>query len=137
MSVCSFDGFGDDAIVHVREVHHLGDAETARSQEAPKDVLEDEGAKIADVREVIHRGTAGVDVHLTRMERYKGLLAAAERIMEDNFAHVNPGRNSLRPAESPREIFAFAFYRGVFEIRRGLGILAEGDTGRQTRAPER
>ena len=111
--------------------------EAARAQEAPQDVLEDERAEIADVREVVDRGAAGVHVHLARMQRHEGLLAAAERILKDDFAHVNPDRTSLRPAESPREIFAFAFYRGVFEIRRGLGILAEGDIGRQTRAPER
>ena len=54
---------GDDAVVHVGEVHDLSDLEAARFQEAAQDVLENEGAKISDVREVVDRGTAAVHAH--------------------------------------------------------------------------
>ena len=80
-------GIVDDAIVHVGEVHHLDDAKAARKQKAPQDVLEDEGAKIADVREVVDRGAAGVDADFALVERLEGLEAAGERVVEAYVGH--------------------------------------------------
>jgi len=53
-------GVGDDAIVYVGEIHYMSEAKTAEFQEAAEDVLEDEGAVIADVGEVVDGGAAGV-----------------------------------------------------------------------------
>jgi hypothetical protein len=53
-------GVGNDAVVDVGEIHDVGEAEAAEFQETAEDVLEDEGAVVADVGIVIDRGAAGV-----------------------------------------------------------------------------
>ena len=93
-------GLGDDAVVHVGEVHHLDDLEAARAQEAAQDVLEDEGAEIADVGEVVDRGTAGVDAHLARVQRHKGLFAPVRAYFERRFRPLLPGHAPLVPVHS-------------------------------------
>ena len=64
-------GVLDDAVVHVGNVHDLQHAIALGMQEAPQDVLKNEGAEIADVREGVDRRAAGVDAHLARMERVR------------------------------------------------------------------
>ena len=104
-------GVGDDAVVHVGDIHHLQHLEAARMQESAQDVLEHEGAEISDVREGVDRGAAGVHADLAGMKRHERFLAAAERVLKDDVAHV---------------MFPRA-YRGGNGL--GLGILA--DVGRR------
>ena len=53
-------GIADDLVVHVGDVHDVLQLVAALLQEAPQRVDHDEGAEVADVAVVIHRGTAGV-----------------------------------------------------------------------------
>ena len=53
-------GVGDDAVVDIGEVHDVGEAEAAEFEKAAEDVLEDEGAEVADVGVVVDGGAAGV-----------------------------------------------------------------------------
>ena len=97
MSQAGRGGLGDDAIVHVGEVHHLRDLEAARAQEAAQDVLEDEGAEVADVGVVVDRGAAGVDGHSARMQGHERLLLPRHGILKYDFAHCCPGTLRLCP----------------------------------------
>jgi len=45
----------NDAVVHVRQVHHVVQLESAQLQEAPQDILKHEGAVIPDMRVVVDR----------------------------------------------------------------------------------
>src|SRR6266576_2732606 len=51
-------------VVHVGEVHHLGHLVAKVAQAAPQQVLEAEGAEVADVSIVVDGGAAGVDADL-------------------------------------------------------------------------
>jgi hypothetical protein len=74
-------GVLDDAIVHVGKVHDLEDAKAAEEEEAAKDVLEDEGTKIADMSIVVDRGAATVDADFPLVKRLEGLKTAGERVV--------------------------------------------------------
>src|SRR5205807_4752602 len=54
-------GVGDDAIVHVGQVHDVDQLESSKLEEAAKHVLEHEGAVVADVRVIVDGGAASVD----------------------------------------------------------------------------
>ena len=62
-------GLADGLVVDVRQVHDLGDVVTEEFQGAPQNVLEEKGAEIADVGEVIDRRPAGVHPHVPRLDR--------------------------------------------------------------------
>jgi hypothetical protein len=85
----------DDAVVHVREVHHLHHPKAARFQEAPQDVLKHERAEIPDVGKIVDGRSAGVHAHLARVERDEGLDAVRQRIVKADFAHRNGSRASV------------------------------------------
>jgi hypothetical protein len=80
-------GVLDDAIVHVGKVHDLEDAKAAEEEEAAKDVLEDEGTKIADMSIVVDRGAATVDADFALLEGAERLEAAGERVVEVYVGH--------------------------------------------------
>ena len=80
-------GVGDDAVVHVGEVHDVVELEAAEFQEAAQDVLEHEGAVVADVREVVDRGTAGVDADFASALRDERLGLTTESVVEADFGH--------------------------------------------------
>src|SRR5208283_2650724 len=80
-------GIGDDAVVHVGQVHHVGQLEAAEFQEAPQDVLENEGAEIADVRVVVHRGAAGVHADFPGLQGHERLNLAGQRVVDADFVH--------------------------------------------------
>ena len=64
-------GVADDLVVHVGDVHDVLQLVAALLQEAAQRVDDDEGAEVADVPVVVHRGTAGVhadQVVFQRME---------------------------------------------------------------------
>ena len=73
----------DDAIVHVGDVHHLHHAQALRVQEPPQHVLKHERAEVSDVREVVDRGSAGVNAHLARMNGVERLQVVRQRIVQD------------------------------------------------------
>ena len=93
----------DDAVVDVRDVHHLAHAVAEVSQRAPQHVGRHEGAEVADVGAVVDRRPAGVEAHLGRGERLERLDGAAERVEQaDRLRHVafrmRAVRSSLQPA---------------------------------------
>jgi hypothetical protein len=53
-------------------------------QEAPQDVLKDEGSKISDVGKVIYRWSAGVYANFALVNRLERLEAVRERVMQVN-----------------------------------------------------
>ena len=54
------DGVADDFVVDVGDVHDVIEFVAIGAQPAPKQVIEDEGAEVADVGKVVDGGTAGV-----------------------------------------------------------------------------
>src|SRR6266852_3580733 len=65
-------GIGDNAVIHIRKVHHVVQLESTQLQEAPQNILEDEGAVIADVRIAVDGRPASVHAHFARLLRNKG-----------------------------------------------------------------
>ena len=74
----------DDLVVHVGHVLHKGDLEAAPAEVAADHVEGDEGARIADVDAVVHRGAAHVHGHLPRLYRLEIHLLAQARIVQLN-----------------------------------------------------
>ena len=73
----------DGLVVDVGEVHHLGDAVAEVAQGPPQQVLEQEGAEVADVDVVVDRGSAGVDAHLAGNGGAEGLQPPAQGVEQD------------------------------------------------------
>ena len=71
----------DGLVVHVREVHHLRDAEALVPEPAPQQVLEDVGAEVPDVRVVVDRRPARVHADVAGLQRNQLLLPAGERVV--------------------------------------------------------
>ena len=84
-------GFGDDSIVHIGKIGHLGDFKAARTQKAAQDILENERPKIANMSEVVDRGAAGVHPYLPWMQGHERLVFSPKRILENNIAHRSCG----------------------------------------------
>ena len=82
----------DDFVLHIRDVHHVGEDVTLEFQIAPDQVGEDERPEIADVREVVHRRPAAVhaDLFAGRVERRKFLHRTSQRV-EKSQTHVANG----------------------------------------------
>ncbi len=78
-------GVGDDAVVDVGEIHYMGEAIAAEFQEAAENVLEDEGAVVADMGVVVDGGAAGVHGDFAGFLRDEGLGLIGERIVEADF----------------------------------------------------
>ena len=85
----AFDGgILDDAVVHVGEIHDVEETIAAGAQVAAEDVLEDEGAEVADVREVVDGGAAGVHADFARMNRVERFERVGESVVETNLGGV-------------------------------------------------
>ena len=80
-------GVGDDAIVHVGQVHDVIQFESAEFQEAPENILEDKGAIVADVRVVVDRRAASVHAYFPRFLRDKRLDFSGQCVVELDFGH--------------------------------------------------
>src|SRR5712671_6112792 len=81
-------GVGDDAIVYVGEIHYVGQAVAAEFQEAAENVLENEGAVVADVGVVVDGGAAGVHGDFAGFLRDEGLGLVGERVVEVDFGSL-------------------------------------------------
>src|SRR5215469_5924886 len=68
-------GVADGLVIHVGQVHHLHQLKTAILEMTPQDILKDEGAVVANVPVVVHRGPASVNAHMVSVERMKLLHA--------------------------------------------------------------
>jgi hypothetical protein len=56
-------------------------------QESPQNVLKYEGAEIPDVRVRVDRGAARVNAYFSCMERFEGLNAVRQRVVEHYRLH--------------------------------------------------
>src|SRR5439155_11657424 len=73
-----------------------------------ENVLENKRAEIPDVREVVHRRTAGIHSHLARRLRNERLFLPAQSVVENNLRHRVHARvagveNKLPILSEPRE----------------------------------
>ena len=81
---------GDDAVVHVGQVHDVLHLVAAQLQEPPKNVLKDEGAIVADVRVVVHRRSAGVHADPIAFLWRESFDLSAQRVVKSYFVHRSP-----------------------------------------------
>jgi len=72
------DGF----IIYIGDVLRLGDFEAFELEIAAQNIFEDISPEIADVRIVINRGPAGVDLHFAGDKGDEFLFAAGEGVVE-------------------------------------------------------
>ena len=70
-------------VVHVRDVAHIGHARIEPLQQPVEHVEHDDGARIADMREVVNRRPAHIEAHMLRVERLERLLGARQRVVDD------------------------------------------------------
>src|SRR6266702_8073024 len=75
-------GIGDNAVIHIREVHYVVQLESTQLQEAPQNILEHESAVIADVRVAVDRRPAGVHTPFARLLRNKGFDLSGQSVVE-------------------------------------------------------
>ena len=80
-------GIRDDAVVHVCQIHHVVQLESAQLQEAPQDILKYEGAVIPDMCVVVDRRPARVHAHFPGLLRYEILDFSAQRVVQLNIGH--------------------------------------------------
>ena len=77
----------DDLVVDVGEVHHLLHAPAPETEDAAKEILEEERAKVAEVRRVVDRGTTRVQADRAAVSRSKVLDGAREGVVETEVGH--------------------------------------------------
>jgi hypothetical protein len=56
-------------------------------QETAEQILKQERAEIADVREIVNSGATGVNTHFAGIERNERVGTAGERVVKANFVH--------------------------------------------------
>ena len=87
----ALDGARVDLVVDVRDVARIGDVTLAVyvAEQAKEHVENDDGTRIADVREVVDRRPANVHAHVRRIDRLERLLAPRQCIVERE-RHATP-----------------------------------------------
>ncbi len=80
-------GICDDAIVHIRQVHHVVQLESAQLQEPPQNILKHERAIIPDMRVVVYRRPARVHAHFAHFLWNEFLDFASQRVVQLNIGH--------------------------------------------------
>jgi len=85
---------GDDAVIHIGEVHDVIQLETAPLQETAKNILKNKGAEIADVRIVVSGGAARVHANFAGFLRDEGLNFCGEGIVDLDRVHFARSRLS-------------------------------------------
>ena len=75
-------GAADHLVVDVGEILHEGHFVAAIFQIAAKHVKDDEGTRVADVKEVVYRRTAGIDAHLALVKGHKGFLFPGHAVVD-------------------------------------------------------
>jgi hypothetical protein len=77
----------DDAIVHIGQVHHVLELESAQPQEPPQNILKHKRSVIPDMRVVVDRRPAGVHAHFARFLWNEILDFPAQRVVQLNLGH--------------------------------------------------
>lgn len=88
-------GVGDDAVIDVGEVHYVREAVAAEFEEAAENVLEDEGAVVADVGVIVDGGPASVHGDFAEFLGDEGLGLVGERVVEMDFGHEGGGQATV------------------------------------------
>ena len=76
------DGVANDFVVDVGDVHDVVEGESASAQPTAQQVVEDEGAEVADVGEVVDGGAAGIHLDGVVFEGAKRLHLLGQRVIE-------------------------------------------------------
>ncbi len=76
------DGVADDLIVHVGDVHDVVEFVAVQVKHAAQQIVKDEGAEVADVREVVNGGSAGVHADGVRVDGDERLDLLGQRVVE-------------------------------------------------------
>ena len=97
-------------MAHVGDVHHALDVIARIAQVFFQNILHDVAAQIADVREVIHSGAAGVHLHDVGMVWHEFLLRAGEAVI-DLHCGFPPSSRGVRT-------FPFRCSPGIFHTTR-------------------
>jgi hypothetical protein len=72
----------DNFIVHIRDVHDVLQSEAVQPEDLAKEVHERERAEVADVREIVNRGAAGIHADRVIACRSELLDLLGKRIVE-------------------------------------------------------
>ena len=72
----------DDLVVHVSDVHHVAQLESALPQKTAQDVERYKRPEVADVAVVVHRRPAGIHAHFLVVQRCEFLQLAGERVKD-------------------------------------------------------
>ena len=75
-------GVVDQPVVHVGQVHDVGDPREAALQPSAQDVLEEEGPEVPDVGTVPDRRAAGVEAHVAGLQGRDRLEPAGQGVVE-------------------------------------------------------
>lgn len=75
-------GVVDQPVVHVGQVHDVGDPREAALEPSAQDILKEEGAEVPDVGTVPDRRAAGVEAHVARLQGRDRLEAAGQGVVE-------------------------------------------------------
>ena len=67
-------------VIHIGEIHHAIDLQAPILQMPLQQILENVGAEISDMREIINSRPAGVETHLPRLARHEVLDLTGQRI---------------------------------------------------------
>ena len=82
-----FAGAVVDLVVDVRDVADIGDAGEEAAQQADQHVVDDGGAGVADMGEVVDGGAAAIDAHMPGIERHQRFAALGEEIVQAHLGH--------------------------------------------------
>ena len=74
-------GTGNDLIVDVGKVAHIGNLKTLETQQADHDVKNNHGPGMTDMTTVINGDPADIDAHLRRIQRVKRFFLFGLRII--------------------------------------------------------
>ena len=74
----------DDLVVHIGDVADIGDVIVAigPAQQAEQRIEHDDGPRIADMGEVVHRRPADIETHVIGIERREPLLLSRQRVVK-------------------------------------------------------
>ena len=75
-------GAADHLIVDIGKILHEGNFVAAVLKIAAQHVEHDEGPRVADVKEVVYRGAAGIDAHLALLNRHEGFLFPGHAVVD-------------------------------------------------------
>ena len=89
-------GRGIDLVVHIGDVAHVLDLRIGDPQQAHENIESDRRHAVADMRQVVDRGTADVDAHFVRMQRHEGLFAAGAGVVQVDSHRLRAWRWSRR-----------------------------------------